>query len=434
MGRCAHPRSTSLEPRRSRRRAAGGRHRAPRAGLRAGRRRHRQDPHDHPPHRPPGRTPGTSPPARCSRSPSPRGRRARCGPGCARSASPACRPARSTPPRCASCATSGRGRSAARRGRCWRARCGWSARPPPDCAPRPTPSRCATSPARSSGRRPAWSPRRTTRPRWPGCAARPRARPSRWPPSTPATRRSRTRPSVLDFDDLLLHTAARTGGAARRRRGVPGPLPLLRRRRVPGRQPAAAAAAGRLARRPRRPHRGRRRQPDDLLLRRRHPALPAGLPAPVPGDGAGPAGARLPVDPAGGRRGQPADRQPRGNRPAGTRLRLVGQRPPGRSRSSPSTTTSPPRRPRWPRGSRSWSPTGTPAAEIAVLFRINAQSEAYEQALTEVGRAVRGARRRAVLRAARGAPGDDACCGPPRPPGPARRCPTSVRAALAPSG
>ena len=33
----------------------------------------------------------------------------------------------------------------------------------------------------------------------------------------------------------------------------------------------------------RRPHRGRRRQPDDLHLRRRHPALPAGLPAPVPG-------------------------------------------------------------------------------------------------------------------------------------------------------
>ncbi len=111
----------------------------------------------------------------------------------------------------------------------------------------------------------------------------------------------------------------RAGGAARHRRGVPGPLPLLRRGRVPGRHGPAAAGAGRLARRPRRPHRGRRREPDHLHLRRRHPALPAGLPAPVPGGGAGAAAPRLPVDAAGGRRGQPADRhrpQPTGRHPA----------------------------------------------------------------------------------------------------------------------
>ena len=55
-------------------------------------------------------------------------------------------------------------------------------------------------------------------------------------------------------------------------RGVPRPLPLLRRRRVPGRHPAAAAGAQRLARRARRPDGGRRRQPDHLLVHRRHPA------------------------------------------------------------------------------------------------------------------------------------------------------------------
>ena len=49
---------------------------------------------------------------------------------------------------------------------------------------------------------------------------------------------------------------------------------------------------------------------------------------------------------------------------------------------------------------------GTPAASIAVLYRINAQSEVYEDALHRRRRAVRGPRRRAVLRPARGAPGD----------------------------
>ena len=41
-----------------------------------------------------------------------------------------------------------------------------------------------------------------------------------------------------------------------------------------------------------------------------------------------------------------------------------------------------------------------------MLFRINAQSEAYEEALTEAAVPVRRARWRAVLRARRGAPGD----------------------------
>ena len=256
------------DARRTGRRPARRGHRSPRPGVRAGRGGHRQDAHDHPPHRAPGAAPGTSRPGRCWRSRSPRGRRARCAPGCARSASRACRRARSTPPRCASCATSGRGSSAVRRGSWSRASCASSGRPRAGRRWAPTPPRCATWRARSSGRRPASSPPRSTRPRWRGCAATCRAPPSRWRPSTRATRRPRTRAELLDFDDLLLHVAARPRGARRHRAGVPRPLPLLRRRRVPGRHPAAAAGARRVARRARRPHRGRRRQPDDLHVRR----------------------------------------------------------------------------------------------------------------------------------------------------------------------
>ncbi len=70
----------------------------------------------------------------------------------------------------------------------------------------------------------------------------------------------------------------RAPGAAGRGRPGPRPVPALRGRRVPGRQPAPAAAARPVARRPGQPVRGRRRQPDHLLLHRRHPRLPAGLP------------------------------------------------------------------------------------------------------------------------------------------------------------
>ena len=56
-----------------------------------------------------------------------------------------------------------------------------------------------------------------------------------------------------------------------------------------------------------------------------------------------------------------------------------------RSRPSPSTTTSRPRRRRWPACAGPLIDGGTPASEIAVLFRINAQSEAYEPALADAG-------------------------------------------------
>ena len=95
----------------------------------------------------------------------------------------------------------------------------------------------------------------------------------------------------------------------RGRRGIPGPLPLLRRRRVPGRHPAAAAGAVGVAGRSRRPDRRRRRQPDHLLVHRGLTALPARLLAAVSRRHGGAPGARLPLHPAGGVIGQPGDRR-----------------------------------------------------------------------------------------------------------------------------
>jgi DNA helicase-2/ATP-dependent DNA helicase PcrA len=73
------------------------------------------------------------------------------------------------------------------------------------------------------------------------------------------------------------------------------------------------------------------------------------------------------------------------NRPAGTRLRLVGQRPPGPDLEFSEHDDEPAEAAAAAATIRRLIAEGTPAAEIAVLFRINAQSEAYEQALTDLG-------------------------------------------------
>ena len=135
----------------------------------------------------------------------------------------------------------------------------------------------------------------------------------------------------------------------------------------------------------RQPVRGRRRQPDHLLLHRRHPRLPARLPHPPPERDGGQAGPRLPLHAAGRAPGQRAARpghRPRRRAPAGAglpapggpraRLHRVRGRA-GRGRG---------RRPAHPRPDRA---PGVSAGEIAVLFRINAQSEIYEQALADAG-------------------------------------------------
>ena len=190
---------------------------------------------------------------------------------------------------------------------------------------------------------------------------------------------------LLDFDDLLLHVAGALEGHARHRAGVPRPLPLLRRRRVPGRHPAAAAGARRLARRARRPHRGRRRQPDDLHVRRaraRSTCWSSRGASPRPSS----CGCSATTAPP--RRSSACANTLIGaarDRPAGTRLRLIGQRPAGPDPDFTEHDDEVAEAAAVATRIRRMVADGVPPSEIAVLFRVNAQSETYEQALTEAG-------------------------------------------------
>ncbi|WP_067848546.1 ATP-dependent DNA helicase UvrD2 [Nocardia lijiangensis] len=70
---------------------------------------------------------------------------------------------------------------------------------------------------------------------------------------------------------------------------------------------------------------------------------------------------------------------------AGTRLQLIGQRPDGPEPEFVEYDDAPAEAAGVAGAIERLITAGTPAAEIAVLYRINAQSEAYEQALTERG-------------------------------------------------
>ena len=70
---------------------------------------------------------------------------------------------------------------------------------------------------------------------------------------------------------------------------------------------------------------------------------------------------------------------------AGTRLQLIGQRPPGPQPTFVEYDDEPAEAAAVARSVRKLIDSGVPVAEIAVLYRINAQSEAHEQALTELG-------------------------------------------------
>ena len=72
-------------------------------------------------------------------------------------------------------------------------------------------------------------------------------------------------------------------------------------------------------------------------------------------------------------------------RMAGSRLHLIGQRPPGPEPTFRDHTDEVAEAAAVARSIKSLVESGTPAAEIAVLYRINAQSEVYEEALTEAG-------------------------------------------------
>ncbi len=73
------------------------------------------------------------------------------------------------------------------------------------------------------------------------------------------------------------------------------------------------------------------------------------------------------------------------NRPAGSRLQLVGQLPPGPDPDFSEHDDEPAEAAAVAGRIKTLVADGTPPSEIAILFRINAQSEAYEQALTELG-------------------------------------------------
>ncbi|WP_016700108.1 ATP-dependent DNA helicase UvrD2 [Actinoalloteichus spitiensis] len=126
-------------------------------------------------------------------------------------------------------------------------------------------------------------------------------------------------------------------------------------------------------------------------------------------------------------------------RPAGSRLRLVGQRQDGPEPAFGEYDDEPAEARAVARRIRELVEAGTEPSEIAVLYRINAQSEVYEQALSEAGIAyqVRGGERffarqevRQAMVALRTAAGEE---GPERGQGEAD-LPARVRAVLAPLG
>jgi DNA helicase-2/ATP-dependent DNA helicase PcrA len=73
------------------------------------------------------------------------------------------------------------------------------------------------------------------------------------------------------------------------------------------------------------------------------------------------------------------------DRPAGSRLKLIGQRPDGPPPRFAEFDDEPTEAAAVAARIKDLVDAGTPLSEIAVLFRVNAQSEVYEQALTEVG-------------------------------------------------
>ena len=72
-------------------------------------------------------------------------------------------------------------------------------------------------------------------------------------------------------------------------------------------------------------------------------------------------------------------------RVAGSKLHLIGQRDPGPAPSFHEHPDEVAEAAAVARSIKQLVEAGTPPAEIAVLYRINAQSEVYEEALTEAG-------------------------------------------------
>ena len=207
-----------------------------------------------------------------------------------------------------------------------------------------------------------------------------RSRPSSCTASTRATNGARSARSASTSRTCLGSRSA-CSTSRRRRPARARPVPRVHGRRVPGREPAAAGAARRVARRSRRALRGRRRLPDDLLVHRRL----AGAPADVPRRG-------IPTPRWSGSRRTTAPR-PQILAVANALVPTLG----GFEKLAASHATGRPepdgaRAARRRGGGRVRGGRGSPARtsrrgveEMAVLYRINARSEPFEEAFAAAG-------------------------------------------------
>ena len=205
----------------------------------------------------------------------------------------------------------------------------------------------------------------------------------------------------LDFEDMLglaLRLFDEHPEAAEAR-----PITVLRvhRGRVPGREPAAGGAARAVARPARRPLRRGRRLPDDLRVHRRLARASAGLHATVPARDGRPSRGELPLH-AGGPRPRESSRVSAGRVPRRPSVRpspraLPRSRVPNPNEEAEVSAVVEAVR-------RLHHEEAVPLEEIAVLYRINARSEPFEEAFAAAGDPVSGARRGvpAATRTARG--------------------------------
>ena len=247
---------------------------------------------------------------------------------------------------------------------CWTARSGWSPQAAAGCGCAPTGPPPATWPARSSGPSRPWSsPEDYAVGRGQGAARDRRATRRRWPRSSPRTSGSSAARGVIDFEDVLLRRGL---GASRSTPTSPSRCARQYRHFVvdeyqdvnPLQQRLLDAWLG---------GRGRLCVVGDASqtiysFTGATPAYLLGFPRPLPRRHGGPAGPRLPLDAAGGRRWPTRldPRRPAASRPR-LRLELVGQRPPGPSPSYASSPTSRPRPTPSPPAAAALIDSGTPA-------------------------------------------------------------------------
>ena len=146
--------------------------------------------------------------------------------------------------------------------------------------------------------------------------------------------------------------------------------------------PLQQALLDALARRSRRTLRGRRRLPDDLLVHGRLARAPAGVPRSLPRRHGGAAGGELPVLAADPGRGERAGGPTLGGFDKTLRATATGRAQPDRPRRGRHRGRD---RVRGGRGSAARGDRGVALEEMAVLYRINARSEPFEEAFAAAG-------------------------------------------------